>query len=180
MERRLETHKKHSLGRRAFLLFFLRRIKGPLFLFVLAAAIGYSERWFSAQGVALVWIDFAARLVFLTALFYLLAVLLVTYFSYRVHTYMFTDEAFMMTSGFATRSEVAALYHQIQNVNINRSPTDRLIGVSQVVILMTGSDRDAGHTKIVLPAIGRAKAKLVQQELLTRARRHVPLARDQA
>ena len=38
---------------------------------------------------------------------------------------------------------------------------------------MTGAQHDAAHNKIVLPAVGRKKAKLVQQELLTRARRHM-------
>jgi len=42
------------------------------------------------------------------------------------YTYMFTDEAFIMTSGYIVRNELAALYHQIQNVNIQRNPLDRL------------------------------------------------------
>lgn len=170
----MENHKKHSLGRRAFLVFFARRIRWPLFLFALAWATWYGERWVPAGSAALLWADFAAKVVLLTALVYLLIIVLLTYMIYRAHTYMFTEEAFMMASGVATRNEVAALYHQIQNVNINRSPTDRLLGVSQIVIFMTGSDRgDVGHTRLVLPALSKAKAKLVQRELLARARRHM-------
>ena len=174
MEHRLEPHKKHSLGRRAFLLFLLKRIKGPVLFFILAAAIFYGERWVPPGGDIFIWTDFAARVALLTALSYLLAVIIITYLIYRVQTYTFTDEAFMLTSGYMTRSEIAALYHQIQNVNISRSPTDRLLGVSQIVILMAGSGRESGHTKIVLPALGKSKAKLVQRELIIRARRHVP------
>ena len=86
---------------------------------------------------------------------------------------MFTDEAFIMTSGYIVRNELAALYHQIQNVSIQRNPLDRLVGVSRIVIVMTGSEHDAAHNKIVLPAVGKTKAKLVQKELLIRARKHV-------
>jgi membrane protein YdbS with pleckstrin-like domain len=172
----MENHKKHSLGGRAFLLFFFRRLKGPIILFIFAWAAWYGEQWLPAGSVASPWVSYAAQVLLLAATLYLLVMLLVAYLIYRAHTYMFTEEAFMMASGVTTRNEIAALYHQIQNVNVNRSPTDRLLGVSQIVIFMTGSEREAGHTKIVLPALGKAKAKLVQGELLTRARRHVPPA----
>ena len=49
-----------------------------------------------------------------------------------------------------------------------------MLGVSKIVILMTGMGRDTEHTKIVLPSLSKGKAKLVQRELLIRARRHVP------
>jgi hypothetical protein len=39
---------------------------------------------------------------------------------------------------------------------------------------MTGSEHDAAQNKIVLPAVGKTKAKLVQKELLVRARKHIP------
>ena len=92
---------------------------------------------------------------------------------YHFYTYTFTDEAFIMTSGYIVRNELAALYHQIQNVNIQRGPLDRLAGVSQIVIFMNGSEHSGAHNKIVLPAVGKTKAKLVQKELLVRARKHV-------
>ena len=96
-----------------------------------------------------------------------------TYMEYHFYTYMFTDEAFIMTSGYIMRNELAALYHQIQNVSIQRRPLDRLAGVSKIVIFMNGAEKDAAHNKIVLPAVGKTKAKLVQKELLMRARQHM-------
>lgn len=170
----IENHKKHSLGHRAFFLFFARRIKLPIFLFLLAWGAFYIAQWFPA-GYS-VWGNAFAELLLFVAVAYTTLVLAFTYLEYRVYTYMFTDEAFVMTSGFAMRNEVAALYHQIQNVNINRSPMNRIIGVSEIVIFMTGSDKETAHAKIILPAVGKARAKIVQQELLVRARRHVPHA----
>jgi len=168
----IEDHRKHSLGHRAFLLFLSRRLPPVVFWALFATAVWYSERWIpDGYGV---FAGYAAKLLFLVAGAYFIMILLRAWLEYRYYTYTFTEEAFMMTYGYVTRKEVAALYHQIQNVNIERSVFDRLAGVSQVVIMMTGSEHGGGQSKIVLPAVGKTKAKLVQKELLVRARRHVP------
>ncbi len=172
MEKGLETHKKHSLGRRAFFLFLSRRIRPVLLGLALSGGVWWSERWMPLEYV--VWVDYAARLLLLVTCAYFILVLLQAWLEYHYYTYTFTDEAFIMTWGYIIRNETAALYHQIQNVNILRGPMDRLAGVSRVVIFMTGSDQNASHNKIILPAVGKRKAKLVQKELLVRARRHVP------
>lgn len=166
----LETHRTHTLGHRAFFLFLSRRIKFAIFLFVLAGAVWYSERLMSPEN--LIWVHYAFQVLLLISIAYLVMLLLRTYLEYRYYTYTFTDEAFVVTSGYITRREIAALYHQIQNVNIERGPLDRMIGVSGIVIFLTGAQHDVPHAKITLPAIGKTKAKLVQKELLIRARRH--------
>lgn len=168
----MENHRKHSLGKRAFVLFLSKRIKLPIFLFVLTAAAWYSERW--APPYYLPFVDYGVQLLALLSILYFLVILFWTWLEYHFYTYTFTDEAFVMTYGYVVRNELAALYHQIQNVNIQRSPLDRMAGVSQIVIFMNGAEHTGGHNKIVLPAVGKKKAKLVQQELLVRARRHVP------
>jgi len=170
----MENHKKHSLGKRAFILFLSKRIKFVIFLFALTAAGWYSERWLpSAYPIYAIWGDFGVKLLLMISITYFLMILAWTYLEYHYYTYTFTDEAFIMTYGYIVRNEMAALYHQIQNVSIQRGPLDRITGVSQIVIFMTGSERDASHNKIVLPAVGKTKAKLVQKELLVRARRHM-------
>ena len=169
----LETHRKHSLGKRAYFLFLSRRIRSVIVFFVLAAAAWYSERWIPGSMAAYQpFIAYGIQLFALFAALYCAAILLWTWLEYHYYTYMFTDEAFVMTYGYIVRNELAALYHQIQNVSIERRPLDRMIGVSRIVIYMTGAEREGAHNKIVLPAVGRRKAKLVQKELLVRARRH--------
>lgn len=168
----MENHRKHSLGKRAFVLFLSKRIKLVIFLFALTPAAWYSERWTPISYAP--WVDYGVQLLALLSALYFLAILLWTWLEYHFYTYTFTDEAFVMTYGYVVRNELAALYHQIQNVNIQRSPLDRMTGVSQIVIFMNGSEHSGAHNKIVLPAVGKKKAKLVQQELLMRARRHVP------
>jgi uncharacterized membrane protein YdbT with pleckstrin-like domain len=166
----MDFNKKHALGQRAFLVFLSHRIKFSIFLFILTGAVWWSERWIPP--VYAPWGDYATQLLLAVSVAYFAFVLLETYLEYRYYTYLFTDDAFIMTYGYMIRNEVATLYHHIQNVNIERSMMDRMIGVSKVIIVMVGSSRDAQRNQIVLPAVGRRKAKLVQGELLRRARRH--------
>lgn len=164
-----ENNKKHRLGHRAFTMFLFRRIKFSLFLFALTIASWYGERYVPADYLG--WSEYATEVIFALSVAYFVFIFLSTYLEYRYYTYLFTDEAFIMTSGYMVRAEIAALYHQIQNVNIMRSPLDRLIGVSRIVILMTG-DKTSPQNQIILPGVGKTKAKLVQRELLARARKH--------
>jgi uncharacterized membrane protein YdbT with pleckstrin-like domain len=166
----MENHKKHKLGTRSFFLFLLKRAKGVVFMFALTWGAWYCQRF--APKSFLLWTDFAVRLLFMLSCAWLVYIVARTYLEYRYYTYTFTEEAFLMTYGYLTRYEIAALYHQIQNVNIQRKISDRIIGVSQLVIVMTGIEKDGQHSQIFLPAVGRAKARLVQKELLVRARRH--------
>ena len=167
----MDNHEKHSLGSRAFAFFLLKRSKVVLFLLALTAAAWYAERWIPADYQT--WGQYVGQFLLLLSGIYLLIVLTYSYLEYHYYTFMFTEEAFIMNYGYIIRQEVAALYHQIQNVNINRGPLDRMTGVSQIVIFMTGSEQGSGHNKIILPTVGKAKAKMVQKELLTRARRHI-------
>ena len=166
----MDDNKKHSLGSRAFYLFLTHRIKWVIILTIVSIGLWYLERWIPDS--ILPWWNDGVIVLLIIDLGIFLFVLFQTWLEYKYYTYMFTEEAFIMTYGVVVRNEVAALYHQIQNVSIQRGVSDRLMGVSQVIIFLTGAERESGHTKIVLPAVGRKKAKLVQKELLVRARRN--------
>src|ERR1700677_4378192 len=98
----IENERKHSLGRRAFILFLSRRIKFAIFLFVLSFAAWYSERWVPALGDPAypIWADFIVKILFLISIAYFLMVIFWTYMEYHYYTYTFTDEAFIMTYGY--------------------------------------------------------------------------------
>jgi|SRR5581483_4753374 len=170
-EPQMDFTKRHSLGQRAFLLFLSRRIKFVLFLFALVAGAWYVERWLPPD--YLLWGIYVTQALLVIAITYFVIIFVRTYLEYRYYTYLFTDDAFIMTFGYVVRNEVATLYHHIQSVNIERSMLDRMIGVSKLVIVMIGSERESRRNQTVLPAIGKKKARLVQGELLRRARRHM-------
>ena len=169
----MDNGKKHSLGQRAFLVFLFRRIKFAAFLFALTLAAWYAERWIPADYAR--WGTYATHFLLAASIALFVFIFTQTYLEYRYYTYLFTEEAFIMTYGYIMRNEIATLYHHIQNVNIERSALDRAIGVSKIIILMTGSDRDINRNQIVLPAVGKTRARMVQNELLRRARRHAAM-----
>jgi membrane protein YdbS with pleckstrin-like domain len=168
------THRIHRLGHRAFLLFLARRSKMALFLILIAFGAWFAEmKWSHPSPFSFyaIWIPFAVEIIGLIAAAYLVLVLLRTWLEYRGYTYAFTDEAFVVTKGYVTRTENATLYHQIQNVNIERGILDRINGAASIVILLTGGQHET-HNKIVLPSVSNVRARAVQRELLVRARRH--------
>ena len=166
----MDNFQIHSLGHRAFFLFLMKKMKAVVALFIFTALAWYSVHFFPDPYS--VWADYFAKILLLLSSSYFAFIFIITYLEYRRHTYRFTEEAFIMTHGYVTMNEIGAVYHQIQSVNIRRSPLDRMIGVSQIVIIMTGAERDPRQSQIVLPGVGKKKSKLVQEELLRRARKH--------
>jgi len=160
----------HYLGKRAFSLFLLHRIKLVLGLSALTWLAWYAKDRSPAE--YLIWVEYVAQLLLLLSIAWFVYIFIRTYLEYRRYTYQFKEEAFMLTDGYFVRNETAVAYHHIQSVNIRRTPLDRIFGVSQLVILLIGSDH-THQPKVTLPGIGKRKARLVQQELLVRARRQL-------
>ncbi len=169
----MDFDKQHVLGQRAFTLFLFKRIKFALFLFLLSWVAWRYEHL--APEEYTLWVTLGVQLLFALSMAYFALILIRTFLEYRRYTYRFTDEAFIVTEGYLVRNEFGAVYHQIQSVNIRRTPLDRMIGVSQLVILMVGPDRESRRAQIVLPGVGKTRAKLVQKELLIRARKHATM-----
>lgn len=162
----MDNDKRHSLGQRAFFFFFVKHLKKIILMLLVIAAAWYVERWIPDS--ILPWWQYGLIFLILITAGLIVFLLFHTWLDYRYYTYTFTEEAFIMTHGVMVRNETAALYHQIQNVSIQRGAAERLIGVSRILIFLDGDE--TGHAKIILPAVSRKKAKLVQKELLVRAR----------
>lgn len=167
----MDNYQQYRLGKKAFVIFMLRRIKFSLFLFMLAGGMLYFYNYlplpYRSYG------ELAAKFMLLVAISYLLMVWFRTYLEYRNYTYGFSNEAFIVTSGFVDTNEVAAVYHQIHSVNIQRSYAERLLGISKLIILMTGNQRNPEHTQIILPGLHHKTARGIQRELLIQARKHI-------
>ncbi len=173
----MDYTKQHALGHRAYFLFLAKRIKFSIFLFALTWVAWNYPPPAPPQSESAIWITFGIQMLLLVSIGFFALVVIRTFLEYRRYTYRFTEEGFLVTHGYFIRNEMAAVYHQIQAVNIKRTPLDRLIGVSQLIIFLAGPEQESHHTKILLPGVGRTRARLIQQELLARARRHAfPLA----
>ena len=91
------------------------------------------------------------------------------YFEYRGYAYRFDREFFLIMRGYLSRQEIGVVYHQIQTVILRHALMDRMVGVSNLIIVMNGAN-EYRPAEVVLPALEKKKARLVQQEILRRAR----------
>jgi uncharacterized membrane protein YdbT with pleckstrin-like domain len=161
-----DDDRRHSLGHRAFYFFLSERLK-----LMIAVVVVVGLMWYGMQFVPTdyaVWANYTADIATLIGVALLVSIVFRSFLEYRYYTYTFTDEAFIMTYGVMLRKEVAAPYHQIQNVVVQHTVLNRAMGVCQISIFLAGADKEASQMKVVLPAVGRKKAKLVQKELLVR------------
>ena len=168
---RLEDHKVHSLGHRAFYFFLFRRLKFIAIIVIVVGLLWYGEGWVPMEYAPFAF--YGAQLATAIGIAILFLIAFRAFLEYRYYTYTFTEEAFLMTYGVIVHRELAAPYHQIQHVILKRTMSDRAVGVSQILIFLAGADQEESQMKIVLPAIGKKKAKLVQKELLVRMRQRI-------
>ena len=165
---KLDTARSHRLGGRAFLLFFG---KGLLVTFVVAALIG-ATWWYGSAHVPkqyVIYYVYGLKLAGVLLLGYFLYKLAHAFFAYRSHEFRFDDEYFHINRGYINRDEMGVVYHQIQSVTVQRPIGARMVGVAHLTIIASSSDN--GGRVAHLPALDVRRARLVQKELLARARR---------
>ncbi len=83
------------------------------------------------------------------------------------------EDSFKIKRGVMSKTENAIPYRQIQNVDIERSFTFQMLGLSRLIILTAGhedeNDKEGDEAEGVIPAIDQALAVWLQTELLKRA-----------
>jgi membrane protein YdbS with pleckstrin-like domain len=161
----MDLTQSHRLGKRAYLIFFTQHLKLVLLSFLIVLLVWYEQNNLPA--------DYAVYVLQLSVILFIfvLALRLVrTTFEYLGRSYKFDDEFFQVTEGYITRNEIAMAYHQIQNVNIKRSMMDRSMGVSQIIVVMSGTNTK-GEVDVVLPALDKHIARIIQKEIMRRSRR---------
>lgn len=161
----------HYLGFRAFFLFLGKYIKFPLILLAIVWLAWWKRDLVPEDPASYrIYADFILRFLWVLWAGILAFVMLRSFLDYRSHSYRFDDEFFHIARGYFTKDETGIVYHQIQRVSVKRGILDRAVGVGHLIITMTVSSSDeAGSNKVVLPALDRRKAFLVQKELLKKA-----------
>lgn len=158
----------HYLGRKAFVLFLMRRAKLVGLILVVSAVSAVAQYRIPAEYAELAWLTALGGLALSAVV--TVARVIQTYIEYRSYSYKFDEEFFQVNFGYFEKNEIAIVYHHIQNAIIKRDLFDRMVGVSKLVVVMDGGKEGRGN--IVLPAIDRTRAKLIQKELMRQARIH--------
>ncbi len=161
----------HRLGIRAFLLFLSRHLKWPIIFFVVLAAL-----WIERGVVPIdyqIWSDYALRVLFLCWLGLAVFMFLRSFFEYRGYSFQFDDEFFRVNRGYFLKQEMGIVYHQILHVTVRRGILDRAVGVAHLIIVTNVGGGNGAFSEIILPALDKTKARLVQRELLKKAHHHL-------
>ena len=170
-EHTMDFTKPHRLGKRAFLLFLDKRLLLPSIILIGSLLLWIAELWPVSEPYG-TYADYGFKYGLLLFLVVFSIKLTATVFEYLGYSYQFDEEFFQVNRGYFSRREDALAYHQIQNVNIKRGLIYRMLGLSQLIIIMSRSSSNKGEIDIVLPALDKHQAKLVQREIMHRARRH--------
>ncbi len=164
----MDLSETHYLGKKAFILFLIRRAKLVGVILVVSIACAVARYRIPSEYAELAGFAALGGL----GLFALVSVARVaqTYVEYRSYSYKFDDEFFQVNFGYFEKNEIAIVYHHIQNAVIKRDMFDRIVGVSKLVVVMDGGKE--GRENIVLPAVDMTRAKCIQKELMRQARIH--------
>lgn len=164
----IKFNERYRLGKRAFFLFLAQRIK--LSIFILAAVFLF---WYFEDAIPPAYAIFNTYILEFGLLLFASVLLLIvvrTYFEYKGYSYKFEKEYFAITKGYMIKNELAIAYHQIQHVNVRRNLLDQMLGICHLTLVTAGSNNM--QDSIVLPAVGKTRARIVQQELMRQARHH--------
>lgn len=170
--------KYQSLGGRAFLIFVLQKTRWSFFLLFFFFALRLGTNYIIIEDELLVQIINAA-LYLLVALFLLslFAAVIAAWFDYIAFRFMIDDNALKIKTGIFNLRIEAIPYRQMQNVDIQRDLTYRLLGLSRLVILTAGTEDDdkdekydaENESEAVIPVLDKHLADKIQHELVTRS-----------
>jgi len=109
----------------------------------------------------------------LFAIFFLLS-FFIAWLIYVNYRFCLGEDSLKIRRGILNKEEIAIPYRQIQDVDIDRDLSFRMIGVSRIVILTAGHEDEkpsveSGESEGVLPALDKDLAEWMQSELLKRA-----------
>lgn len=115
-------------------------------------------------------------IIFFIAGFLLLVILsyVIAYLTYKFYKYELTDECFKKEQGIIWKKYVYIPYEKIQNVDINRGPLDRILGLSNISIQTAGySGVNSGGASSLsegyLPGVSKDEGEFLRDELIKRS-----------
>lgn len=85
-------------------------------------------------------------------------------------TFILDEHALIIKRGILSKKETSIPYRQIQNINIEQTPSRRIMGVSNLIILTAGEDNNntVGKSEGVFNIIDISMARSLQESLLER------------
>jgi uncharacterized membrane protein YdbT with pleckstrin-like domain len=174
---------EQHMGKRTFLLLLSRKTTVALVLFIVSVAVfslhsslaigiaGLAAMGGAVSGATAISIagdiSYVSLFIFLGSIIAFLLGLIVTLLQYRNYTFTLDEFDIKMRRGIFSKKEISISYRQIQAVDIIRSVSYRLFGVSRLVMITAGDD-DPGENEeadTVLDPIDKSIAEDIRELL---------------
>jgi membrane protein YdbS with pleckstrin-like domain len=156
-----ETH----LGKKAFAILCLEKSEIPgIFLVVTVAVLLFRDVLpVSVQPIVSSIISF---LILATVVLFAVS-FLVGWFDYAKYSFTFEEYDIRMKRGLIKKKETSIPYRNIQDVNIERSPTYQILGLSKVVLTTAGHEEvgEKGMSEVVIEAMDKKLAEEMRDML---------------
>ncbi len=166
----------HTMGRKTFWIFFLERVNAAFILLLITIVLFVISQQTSLMatpfgnlaGYAMLaaWICLALFVVVFAIIF------LIAWLIYKNYKFCLGEDSLKIKRGILSKEEVAIPYRQIQDVDLKRDLSFRMIGLSRIVILTAGREDEKpedDESEGILPALDKDLAEWMQAELLKRA-----------
>jgi uncharacterized membrane protein YdbT with pleckstrin-like domain len=163
-----------KLGNKTLMIFVLQRIGAPLLLLLVSIGL------FALEGQSFIaqvpiqnfseYLDLAALACFILFVVFLVLAFFVSWLYYINYKFALGDNSLKIKRGVFDQEEIAIPYRQIQDVDLERPLTFRMMGVSRISILTAGhEDESDSKSEGELPMLSQDLAEWLQSELLKRA-----------
>jgi uncharacterized membrane protein YdbT with pleckstrin-like domain len=168
----------HKLGGKTLMMFVIQRIQAALVLLIVAIVLWViqSQSFLAQIPISNLnqYIGLAADACFLLFAFFFLIAFFIAWLIYINYKFSLGEDSLKIKRGILNKEEVAIPYRQIQDVDIDRNLSLRMLGVSRILILTAGQTEvkpgdDEDESEGILPALDRDLAEWLQAELLKRA-----------
>ena len=163
----------NRLGSRTYWLFVSQKLEVAGGFFLVAILFSIARSLSIAPKATVPFLGLAGITCFIIFFIALGYAFLSSWILYKSHEYCLAEDALKIRQGIITKTELAIPYRQIQNVSIERTFSDQILGLSRLVILTAGEDSDnkgsGGESEGLLPALDKNLAAELQNELIKRA-----------
>lgn len=162
----------NRLGKKTFYLFLSQRTSTAAVFLLLALVVSLAHLVFSVPTNIKPFFGLAGVVLFVLAIGAFAIAFVSAWLLYRSYGFCLTPDALKIRHGVFVEREMAIPFHQIQDISIERSFSEQMMGLSRIIISTAGHDDPStpGTEGVgILPAIAKATALALQEELLKRA-----------
>ena len=163
------------LGKKTFRYWLWQKSVGAIIIFLTAIVLLVLANGILPDTIADITIPWTLIIlaVFLLSFLLFAGAFISTRFMYAYNRFLLDDDALRIRRGMISQEEFAIPYRQIQTVDIERSYSQQIFGLSRVVILTAGQgfgrQGDGGESNEIFSAMDTEIASWLQAELLKRA-----------